>query len=425
MIICGSFLLSLPIASKGEPLGAVDALFTATSAVCVTGLVVADTGTQFTYFGQAVILVLIQLGGLGLMTMATMMAILLGKRISFRNRLIMQEALNQFTPEGMVRLVKAVGLVTFLFEGAGALLLSLRFVPEYGWSQGLWYGVFHSISAFCNAGFDILGSLRSFGPYASDWLVNLVLMTLVIAGGLGFSVIAELWQKRHTKNQHHNWSLHTRLVLLITLLLIVIGTAFILLVEWDKALKDFSVPGKFLAALFQAVSPRTAGFSSLPLYGLHESTLLMIIILMFIGASPGSTGGGIKTTTFGVLLALVVSSVRGHDEVRIFARRIPEDIVKRAITIMVLGFALVLSVTMVVCLVEGLSLMPAVFEAASAFSTSGLSLGVTSMLSPIVKIVISLTMFTGRVGPMSLAFAVAHDRVNARISYPEERIIVG
>lgn len=413
------------MASTGEPVSFLNALFTATSAVCVTGLQVVDTVAQFSFFGQAVILVLIQLGGLGLMTMATIMAILLGRRISFRSRLIVQEALNQFSLEGMVRLVKAVGAVTLIFEGFGALLLALRFVPAHGLGQGLWYSIFHSISAFCNAGFDLFGSFRSLSPYATDWLVNLVIIILVLAGGLGFSVITELWQKRHNKKHHYSLSLHTHLVLLISLLLIVFGTTFILLVEWEQALKGFSWPKKVMVALFQAVSPRTAGFSTLPLDVLHESTLLMIIMLMFIGASPGSTGGGIKTTTFGVLLALIVSSVRGHDEVRVFARRIPEDIAKRAITIIALGFTLVLSVTMVICLADGLSLMPAIFEATSAFSTAGLSLGVTPMLSPIVKMTLSFTMFAGRVGPMSLAFTLAHDRVNARISYPEERIIVG
>lgn len=418
-------MLNLPIASKSEPLSMVDAFFTATSAVCVTGLIIADTGTQFTFLGQVVILVLIQLGGLGLMTMATMMAILLGKRISFRSRIIMQEAFNQFSLEGMVRLVKAVGLVTLLFEGIGALLLALRFVPQYGLAQGLWFGVFHSVSAFCNAGFDILGAASNFAPYAEDWLVNLVLIILIIAGGLGFGVIAELWHKRHARDYCHDLSLHTRLVILATLLLVVFGTAFILLVEWDKVLGEFSIPNKMLMALFQAVSPRTAGFSTLPMAALHESTLLMITVLMFIGTSPASTGGGIKTTTFGVLLALVASSVRGHEEVCIFGRRVPEDIVKRAITIIILGFTLVLSVTMIICLVEGLSLMPAAFEATSAFSTSGLSVGITPTLSPLVKVVLIITMFIGRVGPMSLAYVLAHDRVNARISYPEERIIVG
>lgn len=424
LIACGGFLLSLPIASKVEPLGYLDALFTATSAVCVTGLVVVDTFTQFTFFGQVVIIILIQLGGLGLMTMATMMAILLGKRISFRNRLIMQEALNQFALEGMVRLVKAVGLVTFLFEGLGAFILALRFVPDYGWPQGLWYGIFHSISAFCNAGFDLLGGFRNLAPYASDWVVNLVVIALIISGGIGFSVIAEIWHKRHAKTQHA-LSLHTRLVLLITLLLIVFGTMFILIVEWDKVLSGFSPSDKLLVALFQAVSPRTAGFSTIPLDTLHSATVLMIILLMFVGASPGSTGGGIKTTTFGTLIALVVSSVRGHDEVRLFGRRIPDDIVKRSVAIIVIGFTLVLTVTMVISLSDGLPFMPVLFEATSAFGTVGLSLGITPMLTPIAKVALSFTMFAGRVGPMSLALALAHDRINARIRYPEERIIVG
>lgn len=422
LIVAGGLLLSLPIASKNEPLGYLDALFTATSAVCVTGLVVVDTLTQFSLFGQAVIIVLIQLGGLGLMTMATMMAILLGKRISFRNRLIMQEALNQFSLEGMVRLVKAVGLVTAIFEGLGAIILSLRFIPDFGWPQGLWYGIFHSISAFCNAGFDLLGGFRNLEPYASDWVVNLVVMVLIISGGIGFSVIAELCHKSQART--HRLSLHTRLVLLITLLLVVVGTVFILTVEWDRTLSGLPLPSKFLVALFQAVSPRTAGFSTVPLNSLHSATALMIVMLMFIGASPGSTGGGIKTTTFGTVVALVVSSVRGHNEVRLFERRISEDIVKRAVAISAIGFTLVLTVTMVISLSDGLPLMAALFEATSAFATVGLSLGITPMLSSLAKITLALTMFAGRVGPMSLAFALMHDRVNARISYPEEKIIV-
>ncbi|NLW16846.1 MAG: Trk family potassium uptake protein [Firmicutes bacterium] len=424
LIVGGGLLLSLPVASKAEPLGFFQALFTATSAVCVTGLLVVDTVAQFTFFGQAVILVLIQLGGLGLMTMTTMMAILLGRRISFRSRLIVQEALNQFSLEGLVRLVKAVGAVTLLFEGVGALLLSLRFVPAYGWGQGLWYGVFHSISAFCNAGFDLFGGFRSLSPYTTDWLVNLVLIVLIVSGGIGFSVIAELWQKRHRKTRQ-TLSLHTRLVLLMTLLLTFIGTIFILLVEWDKALIKLPLPSKILAAFFQAVSARTAGFSTLSLKGMHEASLLALLILMFIGSSPASTGGGVKTTTFAVLLALVISGMRGHDEVRIFHRRIPNDIVKRAVAIIVLSFTLVISLTMLICLVDGLPLQAALLEATSAFTTVGWSMGVTPTLSPIVKVALCFTMFAGRVGPMSLAFALAHDRVNARISYPEERIIVG
>ena len=424
LIICGSVLLSLPIASREEPLGYLDALFTATSAVCVTGLVVVDTVTQFTAFGQVVIITLIQFGGLGLMTMATMMAVMLGRRISFRNRLIMQEALNQFSLEGMVRLTKAVGMLTFLLEGLGAIILTVRFLPDFGWPTALWYGVFHSISAFCNAGFDLMGGFRNLAPYLTDWTVNLVVMTLIISGGLGFSVLAEVWQRRFGKEKRR-LSLHARLVLLITAILIIVGTSFILIVEWNKALGGLSVEHKVLAAMFQAVSPRTAGFSTLPLDSLHSATVLMMIVLMFIGASPGSTGGGVKTTTFGALMALVVSSVRGHDEVRLFGRHLPDDIVKRAVAIITISITLVLTVTMIISLSDGLPFLSVLFEATSAFGTVGLSLGITHMLTPLARVVIIFTMFAGRVGPLSLALALAYDRVNARIRYPEERIIVG
>lgn len=424
MIVLGSGLLSLPIASRTEALGYFDALFTATSAVCVTGLVVVDTLTQFTFFGQAVILILIQLGGLGLMTMATMMAILLGRRISFRNRLIMQEALNQFSLEGMVKLIKATGTVTFLLEAIGAIFLTLRFLPDFGWPTSIWYGVFHSVSAFCNAGFDLMGNFQSLIPFRSDWVVNLVIMGLIICGGLGFSVLTALWQ-RWFNNQKGKMSLHARLALLTTLVLLLVGTTFILLVEWNNALAGFPLPEKLLTAMFQAVTTRTAGFSTLPLLNLHSATILMMIILMFIGASPGSTGGGVKTTTFGTLIAMVISSVRGHNEVRLFGRRIPGDIVKRAVAIITISLTLVLALTMALSLSSGQPLFTVLFESVSAFGTVGLSLGITSLLTPLGRILLIITMFVGRVGPLSLALALAYDKANAPIRYPEERIIVG
>jgi len=423
LIVIGSLLLSLPVASRQEPLGFVDALFTATSAVCVTGLVVVDTLTQFTLFGQIVIILLVQLGGLGLMTIASMMAILLGRRISLRNHLIMQEALNQFSLEGLVRLIKAVGAVTFLCEGMGAVVLTIRFLPDFGWPRAVWYGIFHSVAAFCNAGFDLMGGFRNLAPYVGDWLVNIVIMSLIIVGGLGFSVILEIWQKR--KDMRRTLSLHARIVISASAWLILFGAVFILIVEWDRGLAQLPWPTKVLAALFHAVAPRTAGFSTLPLGSFHSATLLLMTILMFIGASPGSTGGGVKTTTFGTLLALVVSSIRGHDEVRLFNRRIPDAIVRRSVAIITIALALVLTVTMLISLIDGQPFLPVLFEATSALATVGYSLGLTPLLTPLSRLILTVAMFIGRLGPMSFAFALAHDRVNAKIRYPEEKITVG
>ena len=424
LILLGSCLLSLPAASRVDRLDYLDALFTATSAVCVTGLVVVDTLTQFSFFGQLVILILIQCGGLGLMTMATLMAVALGKRISFRNRLIVQEAFNQFSLEGMVRLIKAVGKVTLFFEGLGAAILTLRFAADLGWVKAIWYGVFHSVSAFCNAGFDLFGQFRNLTPYVGDWVVNLVVMTLIIFGGLGFSVIVDLVNYRRSHGRR-KLALHTRLVVLTTIVLIIFAFVFILLVEWDKSLAGLPLGQKILAALFQAVTPRTAGFNTVPLTSLHSSTVLLMITLMFIGASPGSTGGGVKTSTFSTLVLMVRATVRGHDEVRFRGRSIPRAVVMRAVAIIAISFSLVLGVTMLLSLADGYPFLSVLFEATSAFGTVGLSMGITPSLSCVGRIAVMLTMFVGRVGPMTLALALAQDRVNAKLRYPEEMIIVG
>lgn len=424
LILIGSILLSLPAASREGHLTYLDALFEATSAVCVTGLVVTDTVTQFTFFGQLVIIILIQFGGLGLMTMATMMAILLGKRISFRNRLIMQEALNQFSLEGMVRLTLYVGLVTLFFEGTGAILLTLRFLPHYGLPTAIWYGVFHSISAFCNAGFDLIGNYQSLTPFVSDVPINLIVTTLIIVGGLGFSVLADIYNHR-SPFRFSRLSLHSRIVLMATAALLAIGFMFVLTVEWNNTLADLPVHGKVLGAWFHSVTPRTAGFNTLPTDALRPATLLLTIVLMFIGASPGSTGGGIKTSTFSALFLMVVASVRGREDARLFGRQIPRDIILRAMAIAAIAMGLVLTTTMVLTLSEDQPFLPLLFEATSAFGTVGLSMGITPALSAVGRVVIIMTMFAGRVGPMTLALAVAQSNMRAHLKYPEEKIIVG
>ncbi len=422
LILVGSVLLSLPVAFHGPPLSYVDALFTATSAVCVTGLAVVDTATQFTWFGQLVILILIQLGGLGLMTMATVMALFLGRKISFRNRLIMQESLNQFSLGGILRLTIAVGVVTGFFEALGAIILTARFLPRFGWATALWYGIFHSVSAFCNAGFDLIGRFQSFTPFASDWLINLVITTLVIFGGLGFSVVADVYNHRQNLSR---LSLHTKLVLSMSFFLIVTGTLSLLLVDWNGSLAELPVANKVLGAYFQSVTTRTAGFCTVPIGNFSSAGILLMILFMFIGASPGSTGGGVKTTTVATVVLGVLSTIKGREDAQAFDRRIPQEIVRRATAIVSIAFALVLSVTILLSLTEEQPFMSVLFESVSAFATVGLSLGVTPQLSFLGRLIIMLTMFVGRVGPMSLALALVRSEGYTGVRYPEEKIIVG
>lgn len=423
LILVGAILLSLPISARVGRLPFLDALFTATSAVCVTGLVVVDTGTYFTRFGQTVIMFLIQVGGLGFMTAATLVFILLGKKITLRERLVIQEAMNQISMQGLVRLVTMVVLLTLGIEAVGAILLSIRFVPIYGWGTGLYYSVFHSISAFCNAGFDLIGGFRSLTPFAHDALVVLTVATLFILGGIGFTVIMEVHQKR----RFIRFSLHTKMALGITTLLLAFATILVLVLEYNNPLTlgQFGPGGKLVNAFFTAATPRTAGFNTIPTDGLFPYTLFFIIGLMYIGASPASTGGGIKTTTFGALAVAVVSTIRGREYPLLFKKQIPVEIMRRALSIAMVSFMLVFSVTLTLLITEGGSLMDMLFEAMSAFGTVGLSTGVTPGLSPAGRVVIIITMFAGRVGPLTLMFALAKRMQKAPVQYPEERVLIG
>lgn len=426
LIAMGSLLLSLPISSAtGVPVPFIDAFFTSTSAVCVTGLVVVDTGTRYSPFGQSVILILIQMGGLGITMVTTLGALLLGKRITLRDRILIQESLNQFTLEGLVRLSRYILFVTALAESVGALLLFLRWIPDLGWGRALYFGIFHSVSAFNNAGFDLFGEYKSLVPYNQDVIVNAVIMSLIVLGGIGFTVIADLYNSR----QAIRWSLHTKMALTVTGILILGGSLLIYLFEYDnpETLGELSPVGKVLAALFQSVTARTAGYNTVPIGGLHFSSLFLLILLMFIGASPASTGGGIKTTTFGVLVSRVYALVRGRQETVVYHRRLaPVSQDKAFVTIVLSGLLVVLS-TMVLTLTEsGASFLQLLFEAVSAFGTVGLSTGITPNLSAVGRILIALTMFTGRVGPFTVASAFAYrDIAPTAIRHPEERVIIG
>jgi trk system potassium uptake protein TrkH len=427
LILIGALLLMLPAASaEGKGLSFIDALFTATSAVCVTGLIVVDTGTYFSLFGQLVIISLIQAGGLGIMAMSTLMAILIGKKINLKQRLVMQEALNQFTIAGVVRLTQYIIKVTLVIEAIGGTILAIRWYQDFG-LKGIYFGYWHAISSFCNAGFDLLGSVTgkfsSATAYVDDIVVNLVITSLIILGGIGFTVIADVW----TNRRFSKLSLHAKVVLITSVLLIIFGAIVIFLLEYSNpdTLGNLSWKGKILGSYFQSVTTRTAGWNTIDLSKLTDATLFFMVLLMFIGASPTSTGGGIKTSTTGVLAAAIWALVRGRQDAEIFERRIPQTIIYKAFSVMLISAVLVIFVTMMLSITENQPFINLLFETTSAFGTVGLTTGVTQTLTVPGKIWIILTMFAGRVGPVTLALALALKYRRGNIQYPEGKLIIG
>ncbi len=426
IILLGTFILMLPISSAaGKWTSIVDAFFTATSAVCVTGLVVVDTGTYWSYFGKTIILLLIQVGGLGFMTMTISVAIFLGKKIGLRDRILMQEALNQFSIAGVIRLTKYIFIMTILIESIGALLLSFWFVPEMGYLKGIYYSIFHAISAFCNAGFDIMGNGIGMTPFATNHLVSLTLIALIILGGLGFAVIADFFKNQKT----NKYSLHTKLVLSITGGLILIGWIGIFLLEMNnyETIASMRFSDKLLASLFHGVTPRTAGFNTLDLSSMTRGSQMLTIFLMFIGGSPGSTAGGVKTTTFAITVMTIVSVIKGRDDLQIMHRRISKQIVNRGLAVIFVSTIVIALVLFTLLITEPLlDFKDIVFEVFSAFGTVGLSLGITSSLSSLGKLLISALMFFGRLGPLTIVLAIsASGNKKTLIKYPEGKIIVG
>lgn len=429
IIFIGALLLNMPMASKdGQPVGFINAVFTSTSAVCVTGLVVVDTGTYWTVFGQVVILFLIQIGGLGFMTMSTLLSLLLGRRITLRERLLIQESLNRFDLEGLVRLTKNIIIATFAIEIIGAVFFLLVFIPDYGLKKGIAFGVFHSISAFCNAGFDLLGDFRSFTPYANNFILNTNAMLLIVTGGLGFSVWMDIYRAIKERSLR-NITLHGKVVLSATFILIIIGAVFVFILEINNpdTIKNLPLSGKVMASFFHSVTPRTAGFNTLDTGALSLPTKFMTIIMMFIGGSPGSTAGGIKTATAAILFLTVLAVIKGKEDTEVFKRHLPKYLVYRAMAVVAVSLSLVVIVTMVLSITERADFMTLFFEATSAFGTVGLSLGITPNLSLLGRIIISITMFAGRVGPLTLILALAQraSKNKGSMKYPEDRIMVG
>ena len=429
VILLGTVLLALPAASRsGKGIGLFDSLFTATSAVCVTGLVAVDTGTTFSVFGQIVLLVLIQVGGLGFMVFATMIMVALGRKISIRGRMLIRESMNGASLSDLGRLTWLYLLLTLAIETVGTVFLSIRLVPLLGWKHGIWMALFHSVSAFCNAGFDLFGNYASLTAFSGDPLVLLTVAVLIILGGLGFAVILETLRNRQG---FRSLTLHTRIVLLTTLGLVLTGTVFYWLAERSNAetLAGFGEGEKILNAFFQSVTMRTAGFNSFDLSRFRDGSKLFSSVLMMIGASPASTGGGIKTTTFAALVLLMLSVVRGENEVNVARRRLSTDIARRALAVAVLFLTTLVTGTLIISFIENgrFPLADILFEASSAMGTVGVSAIGTPNLHPASRAVLLPMMFLGRVGPLTLAFAVAkrQGRIKTLSKHPEERIMIG
>jgi len=422
VISIGAFLLSLPMATvNGQGLNLVDALFTATSATAVTGLIVVDTATYLTRFGQSVVLLLIQIGGFGFMTTSTLFALLLGRKITFRERIIIREELNHFSLSGVIKLARYVIVLTLAIELSGALLLFFKFKNNLPLSQAIFFSVFHAISAFCNAGFALFSN--SLENFIGDYYINFVITTLFILGGLGFAVIADLYQKRRFKAL----SLNSKLVLVTTLILILIGTIGIFLLELSNpdTFGELTLKDELISAYFQGVTPRTAGFNTIPIGKLTQGSLFLIIILMFIGASPGSTGGGLKTTTIGVLIVATYSLIIGKQDVELFKRRLSQITVYKALAVTIVSLLVIIMATLTLSITERFDFIHVFFETVSAYATVGLSTGITGDLSTIGRILITIIMFTGRVGPLTLAMALGEREKNNKIRYPEEKILIG
>ncbi len=432
LILTGTILLMLPAASAGKPVRCVDALFTSTSAVCVTGLTVVDTGSTYSRFGQFIIMILIQIGGLGIMTMSTLFIMIAGRRPGLAGQIVVQDAFTHSRDRHISSILKDVFLFTGVIEGVGIVIMFFIFLPENSAQTALFLSVFHSISAFCNAGFSVFSD--SFVKYRENWALNLVVCFLIISGGIGFLVLSEIKRKFSVKHRAlSRLSLHSKIVLSTTLFLIVSGMVLILGMEWSNTLAPLSLSGRFLAAFFQSVTARTAGFNTLPIGSMANQTLFLLILLMFIGASPGSCGGGIKTTSFATLAMLGFSRLQGRDRPLLFNRTISAASVEKAVSVVILS-AMVICLGIMFLLVTEIGHVPHTqsrglflelyFEVVSAFGTVGLSTGITGWLSDIGKVIISIVMFVGRLGPLVVGVAMSRDTA-ARYYYAEESIMVG
>ncbi len=428
VILAGTGLLMLPVATVvGKKTDFLTALFTATTSTCVTGLVVVDTGTHWTVFGQIVILLMIQVGGLGFMTMGVLLAMILKKKITLKTRGLLQESMNGMQMGGIVKLVRLALMGTLLIEGIGAVLLAFRFIPLFGVGRGVYYSIFHAVSAFCNAGIDLMG--RHYGQYASfvtfsnDALINIVFMLLIVLGGIGFFVWADI---RNKKYHIKKYALHTKMALSMTAVLLVGGSLLFYIFEKDNLLAGMSVKETILTATFSSVTARTAGFNTIDTAGLTTASKLLNMVLMFIGGSPGSTAGGVKTVTMLALLAYVWSNLRASKSVNIFNRRLDDDVIRKASNVLMISLLLAVSAVIVICYLQpNLPALDVLFEVFSAIGTVGMSTGLTRELTTGSRIVIILLMYCGRIGSMSFALSFTERKKVAPIQLPAEKIMIG
>lgn len=422
----GTFLLLLPFSTKAGHISFVDALFTSTSAVCVTGLIVQDTATYFTTAGQIVIMILFQLGGLGIMTFSTLVLLVAGKKVSIQDRIIIQQGYYYTAADNVKSLIKNIFIYTLIIEGTGTLLLFLHWHQKFPGIKGFLHSIFHAISAFCNAGFSLFSD--SFMSFRGDAFVNVTIILLIVLGGLGFLVLKEGREILfiRLKKKRIKMSLHSKMIFFITFLLIALPFLFFLLVEWNKSLAGYPVKEKVFSSLFQIITPRTAGFNTMDLNTLSFSAVSLLIFMMFIGASPGSTGGGVKTSTFGVIFAFMKSRIAARDSVSIFRRTLPIQIVMRAFTVVTLSIGVIFVSSFILFLTQPTMIMKDVFfEVFSAFGTVGLSMGITPRLNDAGKIVIILTMYIGRIGPLTMLYAFSRERAFGKFEYVEESVMIG
>ncbi len=435
-ILIGAVILSLPVSSaSGSFTPFTDSLFTSATSVCVTGLVVVTTATHWSLFGQIVILVLIQLGGLGIVSFTTGIMMVIGRRITLRDRMLLEDALNLDTLKGLVKFLKRIFKGTFIVEGIGAVCYSFVFIPRFGIIKGIWYSVFHSISAFCNAGIDILGS-NSFVPYVSNAWINIITMLLVITGGIGFIVwwdvinnIKKLVQHEYTlKMAVKKLHLHSKITIITTFFLITVGALVVFALEYNNpaTIGNMGFFQKIMASFFQSVVLRTAGFATFSQAGLNSSTVIVCLFLMFIGGSSIGTSGGIKTTTFAVLFLSTRATIKGSTHLVVFNKTIPHKTVQKALAVTVVSLTALLIATFALHLVEGGSLLDATFETTSAVATVGLSRDFTASMGTFGKLIITFCMYLGRIGPISMVIFFNRQQQGSKyFSYPHEDITVG
>ncbi|MCD4818972.1 MAG: TrkH family potassium uptake protein [Candidatus Cloacimonetes bacterium] len=424
-IFTGTLLLLLPAATViNETTTLIGALFTSTSATCVTGLIVYDTGSHFTIFGQLIILLLLQIGGLGIMTISSAFAIMVGQKLTLRSEHLIQNVVGESNKIDMFSLMENIIVITVFFELIGAILLFFSFKNDfYTFKETLYHSVFHSISAFCNAGFSLYSD--NMMKFRSVFNVNFVITFLIIIGGIGFPVIDDFRRKFLLRKKRSKLSLHTKIVIVSTILLISIGFAGYFITEYNNEMKGFELKDRVFASYFQSVTTRTAGFNTIDNANLTSASAFISLILMFIGASPGSTGGGVKTTTFFIIVLSVFALLSGNSDVNIFKRKVSNEIIRKVMALIAISLTLLSFMIFLLLIIEPYSAKKIIFEAFSAFGTVGLSMGITANLSDFGKVIIVLLMYLGRVGPLTLVFAISETKIKTTYSYTEEKISIG